>query len=230
MNKAAFTEDELRQAALQVHEAMMAVLTPVTEHEFSFEFHRKMSNLLRKMELHHGIKAAARSVAAIFLALLIGGGALLTFNTDVRAAFFEWVREVYENSAFYQFVGEKEPEVLPYIRPTWMPEGYVEIDAVGNETRQTVIYQNSNDKNGIILFNYNRIHENKQLGLTTESGLVHKDVSVNGYEADIYIPNDDTKAKEILWLDDDLSIVYSISSYADEEIILCIAESVCLVE
>ena len=48
MNKVAFAEDELRQAALQVHEAMMAALTPFEEHEFSFEFHRKMSVLRRK--------------------------------------------------------------------------------------------------------------------------------------------------------------------------------------
>ena len=49
MNRTTFTDTELRQAALQVHEAMMAALTPVAEHDFSFDFHRKMATLRHKI-------------------------------------------------------------------------------------------------------------------------------------------------------------------------------------
>ena len=230
MNKAAFTDEELRQAALQVHEAMMAALTPVAEHEFSFEFHRKMSTLLRKMKLHCGIKAAAKSVAAVFLALLIGGGALLTFNTDVRAAFFSWIREIYENSAFYQFVGEKGPEVLPYIRPTWIPEGYVEIDAVGNEYQQTVVYQNDADKNELIMLTYSIANEKTILRLNSEALFEHKEVFVNEYKADLFIADDKTETNELIWLDTDSGILYAISSYEEMDVILHIAESIYLSE
>lgn len=223
MNKAAFTEDELRQAALQVHEAMMAALTPVTEHDFSFEFHRRMSILLHKMKLHHGIKAAAKSVAAVFLALLIGGGALLTFNTDVRAAFFEWVREVYENSAFYQFVGEKEPDVLPHIRPMWLPEGYVEITSVGDDYKQTIVYQD--DDGASLYFFYSRIRDDKSLFLYSD-GFSHSSVNVGKHEADLYIPDDPSETNELVWIDEEDNIMYSISSYEQETVILDIAESI----
>ncbi len=229
MNKAAFTEDELRQAALQVHEAMMAVLTPVTEHNFSFEFRRKMSNLLLKMKLHHGIKAAARSVAAVFLALLIGGSALLTFNTDVRAAFFSWVREIYENSVFYQFVGEKEPDVLPYIRPMWLPEGYVEVDVVGNEYQQTVVYQNVEDTSKAFTFTYSRNAESKELWLYSE-GFAHEEVTVNNFAADLYTPYDTSETNELLWVDENSGIIYKVSAYETANIMLHIAESIYLIE
>lgn len=227
MNKAAFTEDELRQAALQVHEAMMAALTPVAEHEFSFEFHRKMSALLRKMKLHHGIKATARSVAAVFLALLIGGGALLTFNTDVRAAFVSWVREVYENSAFYQFVGEKEPDTLPYIRPAWLPEGYVEVTAVGDDYKQTVVYQNNDGTP--LYFAYRRIRNDKSTFLYSD-GFSHSSVNVGKHEADLYIPDDPSETNELVWIDEENNIIYSISSYEKDTVILHIAESICFAE
>lgn len=229
MNKAAFTEDELRQAALQVHEAMMAALTPVNEHEFSFEFHRKMSTLLRKMKLHRGIKAAARSVAAVFLALLIGGGALLTFNTDVRAAFFSWVRDVYENSVFYQFAGEEEPNVLPYIRPLWVPEGYVEVDVVGNEYQQTVVYQNVEDTSKAFTFAYSRTAENKNLWLYSE-GFAHEEVNVNNFAADLYTPYDTSETNELLWSDENSGIIYKVSAYEAANIMLHIAESIYLIE
>lgn len=229
MNKAVFTEEELRQAALQVHEAMMAALTPVAEHEFSFEFHRKMSALLRKMKLHHGIKTAARSVAAIFLALLIGGGALLTFNTDVRAAFFSWVREVYENSAFYQFVGEKEAEVLPHIRPSWLPEGYTEVDVVGNERQQIIAYRNTVNSSELLIFTYSKAADGKQLSLYSD-GFNHSTITVGEYTADVYIPYDATETNELIWLDIDSGIVYGISAYEEIDVILHIAESIYLTE
>ncbi|MDD6189623.1 MAG: DUF4367 domain-containing protein [Clostridiales bacterium] len=230
MNNAAFTEDELRQAALQVHEAIMAALTPVAEHEFSFAFHRKMSILQRRMKLRSGLKTVAKSVAAVFLALLIGGAALLTFSSDTRAAFFSWERDIYENSAFYTFTGDKEPEVLPYCRPAWLPEGYAEINAVGNDYQQLVIYQKGEDKNDVILFSYDRISENKILHIQSDSGLEHKEIIVNGFKADLYIPNDNTETNELLWLDDDSGILYGISSYEEIPVILHIAESIYLEE
>ncbi len=227
MNEYTFTEDELRQAALQVHEAMMAALAPVEEHEFSFEFHRKMAVLRRKMKLQHGIREAAKSVAVIFLALLIGGSILMTLNQDVRATFFAWAQRVYENSVFYQYVDKEQADALPYIRPAWIPEGYVEVAAVGDDYMQMVVYQKGNDVSEAIVFIYSRGYENKHEKVQFQSGFDHKTVNVNDFCADLYVPYDDTVDKELVWFDDLNNIAYRISYSGTDNVILLMAKSVC---
>ncbi|MBR6521540.1 MAG: DUF4367 domain-containing protein [Oscillospiraceae bacterium] len=226
MNKAAFTEDELRRAALQVHEAMMAALEPIEEHEFSFEFHRKMAILRRKMKLRHGIRKAAKSVAAIFLAMLIGGSVLLTANQNVRATFLAWAQRIYEQSVFYQYVDEENAGDLPHIRPAWIPKGYVEVIAAGDNYTQSVMYQKEDDMSDIIVFVYSRSYENKHTNLQSDSGFDHKIVNINGYQADLYVPHNDTVEKELVWFDDINNIAYGISYFGADKDILRMAKSI----
>ena len=229
MNKVTFTDEELTRAAKLLQSSMLSSLPTDVYHEFSFEFHRKMAALRRKMKLRSALKTAAKSVAAIFLALLIGGGALLTFDTDTRAAFFSWVREVYENSAFYQFVGDEEAEALPYCRPAWLPEGYVEVDTINNGQTQTIIYRHAENMGDDIIFTYSFADNGTHLHLYSD-GFTYHPIQVGKHDADLYIPYDTAETNELLWLDDENGIMYGISSTEETSVILHIAESVYLTE
>lgn len=229
MKRVEITDEELIRAARLLHATMVAAIPEDYHHEFSPEFHRKMNILRRKVRLRSALRTAAKSAAAVFLALLIGGGALLTFDADTRAAFFSWVREVYENSVFYQFAGEEEAEVLPDYRLAWVPEGYAETNVVGSDRQKTVIYQNGDNTEDIIYFSYSLIVDYKNM-LMHSTGLRHEETIVNGYMADLYIPYDETIAKELVWIDDESGIVYRIDYYGETSHMLQMAESVYLEE
>lgn len=67
------TEDMLRNAAAEVREAMLDSLPPQEDmnHVFSRRFERKMNRLIQKQKGGH---QTLQRIAAVFLALLLGGG------------------------------------------------------------------------------------------------------------------------------------------------------------
>ena len=88
-------------------------------------------------------KKALRRVAAVFLVATVGASAWLAVDTNARAAFFGWVKEIYETYVVFRHDGitDTVPESADY-RPTWLPNGYSEFRVNTSETRTVVIYDN----------------------------------------------------------------------------------------
>jgi hypothetical protein len=115
-------------------------------HTFSDEFEQKMRELMVRKDHHHSAwHKFAQRAAAVILTVLLGLGAWLAVDQDTRAAVVRWAREVYESSIVYRFFGDTPTEGNFFYELTWVPEGYEIIDQVGDDSTQTVVYQNESD-------------------------------------------------------------------------------------
>lgn len=88
------SDERLREAARQAEEKLLASLPKPEDCEatFSPEYKRKMKKLARRTD-HPVIYWVQKAVACILLTILIGGGGVLTFSTEARAAFVGWIMD-----------------------------------------------------------------------------------------------------------------------------------------
>ena len=140
-----FTEEELRRAAGEVTDALLADL-PAPEdcaHSFSPDFEEAMAPLLRRQRLRQKRREHLRRAACVLLALLLGGGVWLASDQQARAGFLAWVRESLEN-AVYLISGHRAED----LKAAWgMPDGMFS-GLFGEwwyegDSQITVFYQNS---------------------------------------------------------------------------------------
>lgn len=214
-------DDELRRAAIAARDAMLSSLPEPEdcEHDFSPAFEKKMRPLLRRSQ-HPVLYRAARQAAACFLALLVLSGVWLGVDTEARAAFFRWVREVLPTQIVYQFAGQ--PTACGVYRPAWVPEGYEEVDS----WEGIVIYVNAQGKN--LSLQYGPMQEGSALYVTDTDKTVLTSVDVNGIPGEFYLSTDPHISNSLLWLDEDAGMFFTISGFPEEDDILHMAESVYL--
>ena len=126
------SDERLRKAAQKAEESLLASLPDPEDCEatFSPKFERKMEKLIRRTKhpIRHRIMKA---VACFLLVVLVGGGSVLTFSVEARAAFIGWVREIRDNYFVYWYTGESKNtlEEGAIYQLTWIPEGYQEVSA-----------------------------------------------------------------------------------------------------
>ena len=140
------TDERLRAAAEKSSNLYLRYMEEgydaIRPHEFSEPFERKIRKLKKRAD-HPYFYKMMHKVAVIILAVLIGGSAWLAVDTEARASFFGWVKEVYEELFIYHFEdGRTSNEGKNNYYLTWIPEGYTQIleDSVGNTS--SVIYMN----------------------------------------------------------------------------------------
>lgn len=150
------TDERLRAAAEKSSNLYLRYMEEgydaIRPHEFSEPFERKIRKLKKRAD-HPYFYKMMHKVAVIILAVLIGGSAWLAVDTEARASFFGWVKEVYEELFIYHFEdGRTSNEGKNNYYLTWIPEGYTQIleDSVGNTS--SVIYMN--DEGEILKFYY----------------------------------------------------------------------------
>ena len=122
------TDEMLREAARESLEDYVNSLErdydPAHPHQFSKEFEKKIERLKRRAN-HPVFYKTMQRVASVVLAILIGGGAWLTVDVEARAAFFGWVKEVYETFFVYRFSGDADMSTkTSNYEPNWIPDGY----------------------------------------------------------------------------------------------------------
>ena len=228
-----FSENELREAARIVAEAMLDSL-PAPEachHDVSPDFLSKMAPLLVKAKRRETARRWTRRAAAALLALVIGATSWLAVDTQARAAFFSWVREVYENSVVYRFFNDTSVvDQLPDYRPSWVPDGYVQTDVIETDTVCSIIYQNITDPSDSFIFDYNLYSDNTNSALLTEKDEYEfQELSVNGKTAHYYHSLNDDRANDLIWIDETTAILFTLNGYLEQDVMLHIAESVILV-
>ena len=221
------TDERLRAAAEKSSNLYLRYMEEgydaIPPHEFSEPFERKIRKLKKRAD-HPYFYKMMHKVAVIILAVLIGGSAWLAVDTEARASFFGWVKEVYEELFIYHFEdGRTSNEGKNNYYLTWIPEGYTQIseDSVGNTS--SVIYMN--DEGEILKFYYASPPDETFWQIESTNTAVEK-VTVDGCTADILISDDAAIGNTIVWMTAD-NAGFFISGFFTAEDLIRLAEGVC---
>lgn len=233
MNQIVLSDEALKQAAASVRRAMLDSLPSPEEceHEFSPAFRDKMKKLIAKYDLRRSFRKTVQRAAMFALAVLIGVSGWLTVDAQAREAFFSWVREVYEEHVVYRFFGEPAAEGLPAYRITWLPEGYKEVDVYSDEERYNVFYQNGDDIMSAFVFEYFFVQDSSLMELHfDEASYIHKAIDLKDTTADFYLALNPDETNDLVWIDKDSNIAFSLNGFIEESVMLHIAESIILTD
>lgn len=230
----AVNDDALSRCVCEAAEAMLAALPypKDCDHVFSPAFEAKMDALCAKVRRREQWQHLARSAAAVFLAVVLGSWVFLSTNTQARAEFFSWVRELYESSIVYRFLEPYDPEaVLPEVEFGWLPEGYAEVSNYLDNDSYVSMWSDSDDERSGFILICHIMHSNTHATLLfNDNEYQYKTVQVNGSDADIYICLDGSEANELIWFNKEQNIIFYLSAYLGESVMLHIAESIILTE
>lgn len=223
------TDEMLRSSAARSSELFAHTITsdydPVQQYEPSDLFEKKIRKLFHRAKHPYFYKAIQR-IASIFLAAILIGSMYLAVDTEARAAFLDWIKEVYEHSIVYRIMPSSAAKDLPHYELTWLPDGFGEPDIYENETVYSALYQNSSTGE-IVIFDYYRLSSEVQAKLFTDQQPEH--VLVNGIIADFYAASSDSESNNLLWIDTEAGVFCAIDSNLSKDVILHIAESIYLV-
>ena len=223
------TDEMLRSSAARSSELFAHTITsdydPAQQYEPSDLFEKKIRKLFHRAKHPYFYKAIQR-IASIFLAAILIGSMYLAVDTEARAAFLDWIKEVYEHSIVYRIMPSSAAKDLPHYELTWLPDGFGEPDIYENETVYSALYQNSSTGE-IVIFDYYRLSGEVQAKLFTDQQPEH--VLVNGIIADFYAASSDSESNNLLWIDTEAGVFCAIDSNLSKDVILHIAESIYLV-
>ena len=165
-----------------------------------------------------------KAVACLLLVFLVGGGSVLTFSVEARAAFIGWMRETYESWFVYRYIGENQanPENVSYCL-TWLPNGYYESSRFDTDTQTNIIYEN--DDNNLITFYYAYNADVTSLYLEQESVNI-KSVLIGNTHADLYMDKTAENANSIVWIDEKSETLFWIAASCSEEELIQMAAGV----
>ena len=220
------TDEMLREAAKESLEDYVNSLErdydPEHPHQFSEEFKKKIKRLKRKAD-HPFLFRTLQRVASVALAVLISGSAWLAVDIEARAAFFGWIKEVYEVFFVYRFADDVDIQnESGNYEPTWVPDGYSKAHETDTGSRLTILY--TNDDGLMLKFNYIYAPNEANIFVIASDATV-KNVIVNGYAADFIIPGDKGTANVLMWTDAD-NCAFHISAFLEEEDLVKLAESI----
>lgn len=218
-------EVKLRTAAREYEQLMLDCLPEPDECEASFspKFEWKMKKMIHRVD-HPYRYWIQKSAACFLLAVLLCGGGLLTFNTEARAAFFGWVREITGGFFAYHYVGE-EPDTFGDIvyRPTWIPDGYEVVEEDIDSINGHIVYRNADGD--MVVFLYDTGNESARLRVDGENAIVQR-AFVKDYPADLYLDQNPEGGNILIWEDTDRTVIFDIWAALSSEEIIKIAESI----
>lgn len=148
MEKMKVTDELLRDAFLKLSDELLSEWEkiPDTHHKPSQQFKKKMKKLIGKTKNRELCKEFIKigKVAAAFF-IVIGAvlfGSTLTAKADPHLYFKKM--EVILNDAFmYVYDSESQNNTLTFYEPTYVPEGYEEVDRMMDNTSINIRYKNS---------------------------------------------------------------------------------------
>ncbi|MCD8099859.1 MAG: DUF4367 domain-containing protein [Oscillospiraceae bacterium] len=218
----------------QAERALMARVPPEGElsHEFSRRFRRRMSALIRYERRSPAARTAAklgRIAAVLLLTLAVSFAAVIGTDTEARAEFLTWVREIYERSYVYTFFADQPTStVLPNYAIGWIPEGYTEADRDDNEYSSFVVYLN--DDEGVLYFNYSFMQSGTSVMIFEIEPEDAEQREVNGFIADFYPSPDPDELSHLVWVDEEQNLIFALGGTVDESVIMHMAESIYLAD
>ena len=224
------TEEMLCAAAARSCEIYVAYLErgydPENQHEFSLQFEKKIKKLKRKAD-HPVFYHTTKRIASIVLAILISGGVWLAVDIEARAAFFGWIKEVYESYFVYRFEDDAVSNINPSsYRPTWLPSGYTEFYV--DETENTVAIVYADEEGRMLKLNYIQNPNETDWFVKTEQVEIES-ATINGKPAELFISKDSETANAIIWTSDDNTAFY-LYAFLSKADLIKVAESVQVIE
>lgn len=227
------TEEMLRQAAQEVTEEWLRRI-PEEPHTFSRRFRRRMRPLLANPAGY--VRSAARPLwrkvlrvaACVVLTCALALGTLRAVSPETYAAVMQWVAEWYETHVVYYFRGVPEEEALPLYAITDLPEGYQETgDPLEAQDYRGIYYQNAQGQE--IYFTCERITRGYASAVFLDN-IIEKEVMVGDCPGQLYLSQDPNQSSGVTWTDEEAGILFSIDAFAEESVLLHMAESVSLVK
>lgn len=190
---------------------------------FSANFERKMKKLIRRADhpIRHRLVQAA---ACLLLAALLSGCTALVISPEARAAFVGWIREVRESWFVYHYNGEEKDSLEDVIyRPTWVPDGYEVTLEYSDPWHVNIGYQNADGE--LAMFSYAMYTETMEAQVESDGAEV-KHIFVNKHPADLYLDPNPDEANVLMWMNDEVGALFSISAQFSGDEIIKMAESV----
>ena len=211
------TDKQLREAAGAAEEHLLSQLPePAEPHTFSPGFERKMKRLMARA-VHPVRYRAMRYAAAAMLVVVTVFGGVLAVSPEVRAAVGSW----FKGGAFISSPSGKVPvaERKDFCL-TWIPEGYTEYDEVETDSGKIYLYANQQGFGLSFSFMYSgKSYANVE-------GYEQKQVLLGDVQADIFLDPHREESNAIIWKDPEGNILFSVSAFGDEEMLIQLALSV----
>lgn len=220
------SDERLREAARKAEESILATLPEPENCEVTLspECESNMKKLIRRTDhlIRHRIMKA---VACFLLVILVGGGGILTFSVEARAAVATWVKEVYETQFIYRFFQTSDETSNDTVyRPTWVPPNYqMTFETLSNDLS---VIEYRDDFDGLAVFTYCQNTSSPVFEIERDGTEIYKQVLVNGITAELYFDQDEGDANVLIWIDENEGIIFRIlATFSDVELIK-MAESV----
>lgn len=179
-------------------------------HHFSARHRRRMKRILdmpySALQTSRRIRLNRRTVlvliAAVFLAAILTGAAIVFFSGG-----FAWKKHS-DSTQLFAYDMDSAPSVIEDIYcPTWLPEGYTEVDRVEESEIVEIVYQYKGDTDNTITF-CQYVKDKFDQHFNTESYPLES-VSVGTYEGLLFdMSMDDNYISQIIW--DNGSYIMSI--------------------
>jgi len=218
-------EDLLREAAPGANDLFLSELPDPKDCHYtvSKRFERKMKKLLKRQK-SPVLYWVQRSVACFLLVVLLGGTTVLTFSAEARAAFFGWVREVYEEYFVYRYSEDVQTDQQDLaFQPSWIPDGYTE--NLRSDSGHIVSIEYQNEDGFIVFFLYTS--DPTAVDIFVEQKDVEiQNVSINGRNGDLYLDHREGQANSIVWTSSDGKTMFLISAHLSGDELISMAESV----
>lgn len=210
-----------KEASLALAETLVQGSKQQPPYVPSKSFTRKMSRLCRR-ERHPVFHRTMQRVAAVFLALLLTGIGWLTVDAEARAATIAWFRSISQNSIVYRFLNPTPQQTLPDYTPTWLPDGFEEQEHYKDAQRSSWYYVSGSD---FIVIEVDVYHSGTVLSLIGDrSG--YEEVNVNQFTA-LFVPaNGDSSVSNLVWIDEQNGLIFSVGSTLEKSVMLHIAGSI----
>ena len=217
------TDTELTQAARQVREAMLSSLAADDTDDFTVSetFLHDMNNIAEKTRRHRKTAKLVHQIAAVFAVVLLSTTVLLSVNVQARTTLIAWIREQYEQSFIYNFFNNKAAERNSDYAPIWLPEGYTLTSSTNLDAIYSQVYSNGEDK---ISFDYLYTSDGAQGAVLTDIPPIQ--VKISNIAGDFYESTSELEMNELVWYDEGSGILFTLSSFQDQQIMIKIAESV----
>lgn len=219
------SEDMIRAAAKSCNTYAVHLIQGYDDtfpHEFTPEFQSKIQKLKRRAD-HPKMYYFLQRVASIAIAILFAGSVWLMVDTDVRATFFNWIKETYENYFVYRYTQNTSEGVdISSYFPTWIPDGYSDFYTTTTSDTKTVIF--ADEEGRMLKFIVSSQPNETDLFVDTTNTTITQTM-VNQCSADLFISDNPEIASAIMWTNADQSAFY-ISGFLKGEELIRMADSV----
>ena len=160
-----------------------------TDYKFSCKFKRKMRHLIREEAYPWlgNVEKMVKKVAVFFVGVI---GLVFIFTMSVEACrekFFETVKMFFEDSVLYSYFLSEEIGIFQNSEPSYIPEGYSEVNRIENDMGLIIIFENNGGEQ--IIWEQKLIGNGSNIVLDIEYD-TQEIREINGSSAVVYLYSD----------------------------------------